>query len=87
MKKKHDEVIQKTMNYVGSEENVWSISSRSVEVAFSNGSENPRSPHRSRVSAQSKTVSTTSGQRKKELLLTKFRKKRLRDKNKHQCGH
>ena len=41
-------------------------------LASSRGSKKPRSSHRSRVSIHSKTVSRTSSQRNKELMLAKL---------------
>ena len=50
-----------------------SFLSQSGEVAFSKESEKPHSSHQSRVSGQNKTVSMTSSQWKKELLLAQLR--------------
>ena len=51
--KRQDEAIHKARNYVGSEEQIRSVSLRSREVASSKGSEKPQSSHQSRVAGQS----------------------------------
>ena len=80
MIKRQDEVIRKTKNYVGSEEQVMSISSRSGEVASSKGSEKPRrSSYRSKVSGQGKTTSMTSSDVKKICCRLNQEQKRSRE--------
>ena len=72
MTERHDDVIHKAGNYVGSKEQLRSDSSRWWEVASSKTSQNSLSSHRSSISVQSKIVSMVSSQREKELMLAKL---------------
>ena len=67
--KRHEEVFQKARNYVGSEEQVRSVLSCSEDVASSKRSKKPRNLYGYRVSGQNKTVSMTSVQRKKRVVV------------------
>ena len=80
--KRHDGVVQKARKFVGSDGQVRSVSSRSGEVVSSKTSEKPRSSLRSKVSCHSETVSMTSTQHKKELLLAKVRTEDIQRQNK-----